>query len=217
LPAGIHRKEEKNMQTARAILGVTALGLAASVVTPAAGVTRGGWPDPGWTYIYEARLGQDMVANLGNFDELDGSWDDDNAFSLWFGDKITAIGDPGGVEAFVRFGLGDNEGGTCAIDAESLAVLDLGNGDPNQKIYFERFLTDGGDLGGGTPGIGSRPSFAFGSFLSTTSRPTNLSGETWAFPSRTTRTSSVSTPKTPAPMSTTKVRARCWPRPTECS
>ena len=141
------------MRIARAIPGIAALGLAAGVVAPVAGATRGGWPDTDWTYIYEARLGQDAVANLGDFDELDGSWDDDNTFSLWFGDGITASGDPGGVESILRTGLGDNEGGATAVDAESLAIMDLGNGDSNQKIYFERFLTDGGDLGAGNPVI----------------------------------------------------------------
>ena len=141
------------MRIARVIPGVVAFGLAASVVAPAEGANRGGWPDLGWTYIYEARLGEDAVANLGSFDELDGSWDDDNAFSLWFGDRVIPSGDPGGVESILRTGLGDNEGGVAAADAESLTIMDLGNGDPNQKIYFERFLTDGGDLGDGNPVI----------------------------------------------------------------
>jgi hypothetical protein len=132
---------------------VAALLIAGSLSSTASAATRGGWPDLTWTYIYEAQLGQDVAGALGAFSDLDGSWDSDNVYNLWFGDKISDPYYPGGVEALTRPGLGDNESGAQATDAQTLGILDFGDGQNNNSIYFERFLTDGGNTGGGSPTI----------------------------------------------------------------
>jgi hypothetical protein len=138
------------MRSGKVVLtALMVLGVAATSVVMAD--DRGGWPDQTWDYIYEARLGEDVAGPLGNFDDLDGSWDDDNPYSIWFGDDIATTPAPGGAETYTRTGRGDNEGGTAATDAETLGTMVMDGAQSNSRIYFERFLTDGGDTGTGNP------------------------------------------------------------------
>ncbi|MEP0843194.1 MAG: hypothetical protein HRF43_10860 [Phycisphaerae bacterium] len=127
------------------------LSMAAALLVPAVAwsATRGGWPDLEWTYLFEGDA--DVAGPLGAFTSLEGTWDRNNPFNDWQGDGLSDAAYPGGVETFVRAGLGDNELGVAVADARTLGILDLGEGQQNRMIYFERFLTSGNNTGAGAP------------------------------------------------------------------
>lgn len=115
----------------------------------ARGDTRGGWPDQAWTYIFEGD--GDFSGPLGTFTDLDGTWDSQNPFNMWFSDTIINTTQIGGVESFWRSGLGDNEHGYSWPDARTLSLFDYGNNQGNSMLFFERMMTSADNAGGGAP------------------------------------------------------------------